>query len=144
MLSAVTVGAGLALSACAPTARTAGPYRAHAARAVESVESSVQSDLILLRAVARDHTTAAYVSVATSDAEDAASSAASSFLSIQPPETHSEQLRAKASDLLDEATSVLGEARIEARRGDRRALLGLRPRLQIVAVALDRLRSSIG
>lgn len=129
--------------ACAPTARTAGAYFAHAADAIDAVESTIESDLVLLRGVSRGHTTAAYVSVATSDAEDVASSAASSFLSIQPPGSRSQRVRARVADVFDEATSVLGDARIAARRGDRDALLAIRPRLRVISVALDHLRTSV-
>ena len=116
---AAIVGLLLAFTACAPTARTAGPFRAHAARAVASVESAVQSELLLLRAVERRHTTASYVSVATSEAEDEATSAASSFLSIQPPDHRSEKLRQRLDEIFGDASSVLGDARIAGRRGDR-------------------------
>src|SRR5437763_4264976 len=80
-------------SACAPTARTAGPYEAKAVRASESVHSALASDLLVVEAVRRHHPTAPYVSVATSQAEDDGSSASSSFRSIQPPDRRSEHLR---------------------------------------------------
>src|SRR4051812_9796677 len=84
---------GALASGCAPTARTSGPYRSKAIKAAEAIQSAVGSDLLLLDQAVRGRMTAAYVSVATSEAEDDASSAAFSFLSIQPPGTSSEQLR---------------------------------------------------
>jgi hypothetical protein len=123
------VAGALVVGGCTPSARTAGPFRAKAVTTAEAVHAAVGSDLLLLRAFRAGGHTAAFVSVATSDAEDAASSAASTFLSIQPPDGASRRLRGDLSDLLDRAQSVLGDARIAGRRGDGEALLGLQHRL---------------
>jgi phosphate uptake regulator len=128
--------AAVALASCAPTARTPGPYRAHAIRADEAVHSAVASDLLVIHAAAAGHTTAAYVSEATSQAEDDAASAASSFLSIQPPDDQSEKLRTELSTLFDRAQSALGDARIAGRRGDTDALTASASDLEQVAKRL--------
>jgi hypothetical protein len=120
----LAVGFGLlGATACVPTARTGGAYSAKAVTAAEAVHDSVGSILLVLDAVERGHTTAPYASVATSDAEDAASTAASTFLSIQPPDRRAERLRSELSDLLSQAQDALGDARIAGRRGDEPALL---------------------
>jgi hypothetical protein len=128
----------LAITGCAPTARTAGPYVAKAVKTAQAVHSALGSDLLLLDAVGSNHTTAAYVSVATSDAEDDASTAASTFLSIQPPDENAQQLRDQLSDLLDRANADLGAARIAGRRGDRDGLLAIRGDLADVDQQLRR------
>src|SRR5947209_16934526 len=120
------------VGACTPTARTAGPYRAKAVHTAQAVHSAVASDLLVLKAVRRKHTTAPYVSVATSQAEDDASSSASTFLSIQPPDDRSKGLRDELSDLLDDAQSALGNARMAARAGDHDDLLAAEPKLREV------------
>jgi len=128
----------LLVAACVPTARTAGPYAAKAVKTADVVRSAIESDLLVLEAVQKGRTIATYVSVATSDAEDHASSAGSTFLSIQPPDDDSERLRDDLSKLVTDAEDVLGEARIAGRRGDRDALLFTRAGLQRAADALDR------
>jgi hypothetical protein len=122
----------IAMAACAPTARTAGPYAAKAVKTADAMHSAVASDLVLLGAVEQHHTFSAFVSESTSQAEDAGSSAASTFLSIQPPDDKSDQLRDQLSELLDDAQSALGDARIAARRGDRAALLKTKSDLEDV------------
>jgi hypothetical protein len=128
-LVALLVASVVVVGGCTPSARTAGPFRAKAVKTAEAVHAAVGSDLLLLRAFRDGGHTAAFVSVATSDAEDAASSAASTFLSIQPPDEASQRLRDDLSDVLDRAQSALGDARIAGRRGDGAALLELQPRL---------------
>jgi hypothetical protein len=128
---------GLMLAGCAPSARTEGPYSAKAVKAAQAAHSAVASDLLVLQALERNHTLAPFVSVATSDAEDNASSAASSFLSIQPPDPSSEALRNELSTLMSQAQDALGQARIAGRRGNRAALLATRAELERVAGQLD-------
>jgi hypothetical protein len=133
-ISSVTGGvlvSVLVLGACAPTARTLGPYRAKAAKTAEALESAVASDLLVIESVKRRHPTAAYVSVATSQAEDDASTAASSFLSIDPPGgDEATKLRDDLSDLVDQAQSAMGDVRIAGHRGDRAQLLEQEPPLR--------------
>jgi hypothetical protein len=140
---AISAALFFALVACAPSARTAGPYRAKARKAVEAVHSATATDRLLVLSVRRGHTLAPYISVATSDAEDDASSASSAFLSIQPPDDRSDRVRQRVSDLVDDALSVLGDVRVAGRRGDRQALVGLEPRLADVAKRLDDLRDEL-
>jgi hypothetical protein len=129
----VAVLAGLlVLGSCAPSARTQGPYVAKAVTAAEAVHDSTGTDLLLLDAVERGDTMAAYLSTATSQAEDSARSAAGSFASIQPPTVATQQLREELGDLLERAVAVVGEVRVAGRRGDRTALSQLRGRLEAV------------
>jgi hypothetical protein len=134
--AAVALIIGLS-AGCVPTARTSAPYEFKAASAAEAVHSAVESDLLVLQAVRRGHVTAALVSVATSDAEDAASSSASSFMAIQPPHQANDDLRSRASNLFDDAQSTLGDARMAGRRGDRSGLEGTRPELEHIAAKLE-------
>jgi hypothetical protein len=113
-------------------------------RTAAAVRSSLAADLLLLNAVRTGHTTAGYVSTSTSQAEDDASAAASTFLSIQPPDGASEDLRSTLSDLLDRADSVLGDVRVAGRRGDRAALLRTRDDLTAAAHALDGFAGAYG
>jgi len=122
--------------ACTPTARTAGPYHAKAIKAAQAIQSSVGTDALVLRQAVARRTTAAFMSVATTDAEDAASAAASTFLSIQPPDAGSERLRDAFSDLADDANAGLADARIAARDGDG-------PALRRAGARLKRLRDQI-
>jgi hypothetical protein len=130
--------ASLMLAACAPTARTSSVYESKASKSAEAVHSAVASDLVLLRAVRRGHTLAAYVSVATSQAEDDASSAGSSFLSIQPPSAKSVELRVRLAKILNNAQDALSTARIAGRHGDDNALLSTAPSLEKSARQLSR------
>src|SRR4051812_2137172 len=125
----VTFAAVIAVG-CTPTARTAGPYAAKARATARAVHSSVASDLLLIEAVRQGHPTAAFVSVATSEAEDSASQAISTFSSIQPPDDQSEQLRSDVSELLNFAEDALADARIAGRRGDTESLVASADALQ--------------
>src|SRR5204862_3603556 len=116
---------------------TAGPYRAKAVNTAEAVHSAVASDLLVIEAVRDEHTTAPYVSVATSQAEDDASSSASTFLSMQPPDDASNDLRDELSDVLDEAETALADARIAARAGVNDDLLASEPKLRAVGDKLE-------
>ncbi|TML89036.1 MAG: hypothetical protein E6G06_15225 [Actinobacteria bacterium] len=100
------------------------------------MDSALNSDLLLIEAVSRGHTTAAYVSVASSQAEDSASGAASTFRSIQPPDHRSEVLRSDLGDLLEQAENSLADTRIAGRRGDHDALVSTRRELEQVAKKL--------
>jgi hypothetical protein len=134
----LAVACGLLAAGCAPTARTTSVYESKAVRSADAVHSAVASDLVLLRAVRRGHTLAAYVSVATSQAEDDGSSASSSFLSIQPPSQTSTKLRAHLAKVLNDAEDALSAARIAGRAGHTRALLDTSGSLRQVARRLDR------
>ena len=131
------VVAALALGACAPTARTGPVYESKAADAAEGVHSAVSSDMLLVESVRRRHTTAAFVSVAAAQAEERASSAQASFLSIQPPDEDSDRLRTELSQLLDDALDALAFVRVAGRRDDHRALLDSARQLEDVAQRLQ-------
>src|SRR4051812_5392730 len=128
----MATAAVLASAGCTPTARTPGPYAAKARATARAVHSAVASDVLVIEAVRRGHTTAAFVSVATSESEDAGSEAISTFSAIQPPDENSEQLRQDVSELLNFADDALSEARIAGRRGDTEALLASEDALQQV------------
>jgi hypothetical protein len=108
-------------------------------KAADAVHSSVASDLLLLAATEKGHTTAAYTSLSASQAEDDGSSAASAFLSIQPPTDATARVRHRAEALFSEAESVLADIRIAARRGDHERLRALQARANRVAKRLEQL-----
>jgi hypothetical protein len=141
--AATALSVAFALSACGSSARTSGPYRAKAAHAVEAVASAVSSDLLVLRAVRRGSAAAPFVSVATSQAEDDASSASSTFLSVQPPTRGDERVRHELGEAFDAALGDLGDARIAGRRGDKHRLLALRTHLEVIARRLHDIESSL-
>jgi len=134
----------LALAACTPLTRTAGPYESKAVKTAASASSAVESDLLLLDAVRMHRTIGPFVAVAASDAEDAASSAASTFLSIQPPDDGSDQLRDELSNILDSTEDVLATVRIAARRSDDRSLQFAEHGLQASATLLEHFMRSHG
>jgi hypothetical protein len=132
-------GVCLLAGSCAPTARTTGPYEAKAASTVAAATSALGTELLLVRAVAERRAFATVISVASSDAEDDVAAAASTFASIQPPTARAERLRARLSDLLDDAVSAASKVRIAARRGDRAAILRSRAEVVRARAALERI-----
>jgi hypothetical protein len=76
--------------------------------------------------------------VALADVERAAASARAVFLSIQPPDARSDEVRAQLSVLLDRSQAAISSARIAARRQDFDALRRYADELSSAAASLDR------
>lgn len=133
VLVLVLVGSG-----CVPAARTSGPYQEKLVNAAGTIDSSVQSDLVLIDAVAKGHMLPPVVSVGTSQAADDASSATSTALSIAPPSKHDQTAREAFDQVASQAQSALDDAWIAGRRGDYPALLETRHDLEQVSGALGR------
>jgi hypothetical protein len=123
--------------ACVAPARSTEDFEHKAVDTAEAVLSSVQTGLLVTH-VARERAFGPYVSVALSDAEAGAASATATFLSLQPPEAESDEVRAELSALLDQSDDALSRARIAARRGDLDALLRSAGPLSTTAASLER------
>jgi hypothetical protein len=109
------------LPACVAPARSATDYENKAVDTAETALSSVQTGSLVVR-LGPEQLFPPFISVSLSDAERAAASARATFLSIQPPDARSDEVRAQLSALLDRSEAALSSARIAARRQDFNAL----------------------
>jgi hypothetical protein len=103
-------------------ARTFDAYEHKAKDTAESVLSSVQTARLAARLASRGDLFGPYTSVVLSESEKGIGAAQSVFESVQPPDRHSDRLRAELGKLLSEASDIVSELRIDARRGDLGAL----------------------
>jgi hypothetical protein len=71
------------------------------------------------------------------EAEEDAGSAQGTFDAIQPPDDRADELRASLDELLGDATTILADLRIAARRGRFAELPELAKPLPEVAAKLD-------
>jgi hypothetical protein len=136
---AALAGALVLLGACTsyvgPT-RTAEDYALKASSTADAALSAVRTASLVADAADRDRAFGPFVAVALADAEAAASGAASTFESLQPPGPSSDALRDELGPLLTEATDALASLRISARRGDRDALAAQAAALPAIADGL--------
>ena len=107
----------LLLPACVAPARSATDYENKAVDTAETVLSSVQTGSLVVR-LGPEQAFPPFISVSLSDAERAAASARATFLSIQPPDAGSDDVRAQLTALLDRSEAAISSARIAARRQD--------------------------
>ena len=133
----------LVLPACVAPARSATDYENKAVDTAEAVLSSVQTGS-LTAGLGPQQAFPPFISVALSDAEEAAASARRVFLSIQPPDERSDELRDQLSPLLDRSEDALSTARIVARRQDFDALSRTAGELSATAVSLERFIARFG
>jgi hypothetical protein len=99
-------------------ARTFDSYQHKAKDTAETALSSVETARLGARAAKRGDVFPSFLSVLLGEAEDEATSAQSTFDSVQPPNKRSDRLRDRLDALLVRATDALSEARIAARRAD--------------------------
>jgi hypothetical protein len=99
-------------------ARTFDSYEHKAKHTAETALSSVETGRLAARAARNDDAFPPYLAVLLSDAENEATSAQSTFDSVQPPNDMSDRLRDRLDPLLTRATDALSQARIAARRAD--------------------------
>lgn len=97
--------------------RSDSGYREEAAKSAESMISHLETARLWAQGIADDEVTEQSASIGIEEAETDASSTASSFESVQPPEGQTE-LRAAYTTLASDATDLLGRLRIAARRGE--------------------------
>jgi hypothetical protein len=124
------------LPACVAPARSATDYEHKAVDTAEAVLSSVQTGSLLVR-LGPEQAFPRFLSVTLSDSEHAAASARAVFLSIQPPDARSDEVRAELSPLLDRSEAALAEARIAARREDFGELMRSADELSSTASSLE-------
>jgi len=134
----------LAGSACVGPSRTDDDYSLKAASTAEQVESAVQTGRLAAEAAGGGRATVNYLSVLISEAEDDAGSAASQFNSIQPPSEASDAVRDELNELLDVATTQLGDLRIAIRRSDVDAVAAMAEPLADTADQLDQFAEDHG
>ena len=133
----------LMLPACVAPARSATDYEHKAVDTAQAVLSSVQTGSLVAR-LGPEQAFPPFLSVALSDTERAAGSARAAFLSIQPPDARSDDVRAELSLLLDRSDAALAEARIAARREDFGALMRSADKLSSTASSLERFIARFG
>jgi hypothetical protein len=106
----------LVLASCVGPARSFDAYAGKAGATAGQMSGPVQTVLLVAQAAAGGKVFAPYVSVTIGDAEKDASAIQGAFDSIQPPDAQSDRLRSQLDELLSAAVSVIGDARIAARR----------------------------
>jgi len=132
---------GVLLAACVQPvgpARTFDSYEHKAKDTAQTALSAVQTGRLGAQAAKRDDTFAPYLAVLVSEAEDEASSAQTTFDSVQPPNDKSDNLRDNLDPLLTRAVDALSQARIAARRADFDEVAKQEPKLAKSARELDR------
>lgn len=125
------------LCACVGSARGTTDYTRKAVSTTEHIRSSVRTVQLAIQAAADDDAFGPYLSRVISQAEDDASSALSSFESIQPPDEQSDELRDDVEQLSSDAIDVLAKARIASRRSDVQALTALAQNVQQAGDTLE-------
>jgi hypothetical protein len=127
----------LGAAACVAPARSFDAYEGKAVTTSDSVRSSVETGRLAAVTAQTDGAFAPTLSVVLSDAEGDASSARTTFESIQPPDGPSDALRSQLMTLLDRAVAGLSRLRISARRGDIAGLARLSRPLAAVSQQLE-------
>jgi hypothetical protein len=98
-------------------ARTEAKYTGKAVTTAESALSAVNTVRIAARTGTVDHGFGPYLSVVVSEQEEALSGVLGTFDSIQPPDGHSDDLKAELDELLGQALDHVTDVRVAVRRG---------------------------
>lgn len=118
----------LTLAGCVAPTPTFAVYEQKAASTAEATLSATRTALVVVP-LAYERAFAPSVSVAISEAQRDAVSAADTFSTIQPPDSRSDRLRRELERVLQRATNLLTDLLIAARREDlpgmRRAAIAL-------------------
>ena len=117
-------------------ARTSDAYEHKAKDTAESVLSSVQNARLAARSGTRGDAFGPYVSVLLSESDTGVAKAQGVFDSVQPPDSHSDDVRRRLDSLLDRSNDAVSRLRITARRGEL-------ARLETLARPLRRLASEL-
>ena len=134
----VVAGVALLATACVQPvgpARTFDDYEDKARDTAETTLGSVQTVRVAIEDP--DHLLPTYASVLLGDAEGDAGGAQATFEGIQPPGPDADRLREELTPILDDATGLLEDARITARRAELQELDQYAEPLQRVAGRLD-------
>jgi hypothetical protein len=109
----VTIG----LAGCATTpSRSYDDYRHKAANTAEAMISAVATAQLAGDLLTNNRAFGPFINVTVTDAESDANSIASTFDSVQPPDTRSDDLKNSLDAALQQATSALSDLRIAVRR----------------------------
>jgi hypothetical protein len=115
--AAALLGCLLAFGGCILPARSYGAYEEKAATTAHAVLSAVGVARYAVKMSEENTAFAAFVTTMLDEAEDDASSASSTFDSIQPPDERSQQLSASLEGIVEPAVKAITELRIAARGG---------------------------
>jgi hypothetical protein len=127
----------LLVAACTGPVRSSPVYESKAGQTAEVAASAVQTALLAVDAAKDDKAYGRYLTQVLVEAEEDAGSAQGIFDGIQPPDDRADELRARLDDLLTEATDILTDLQIAARRGRFAELPELARPLPEVAAKLD-------
>jgi hypothetical protein len=138
-LRSVWVLMALFVAGCVGPARTFDVYEGKAENSVAQSLSAVRTAEAAIETAICDRSFASSVSITIQDASETIDGSQSAFASIQPPDQASDALRARVLPVLSDASDVVANARIAARRGDLSSLAQLRQPLSEVSGRLNRL-----
>jgi hypothetical protein len=136
-MAAIAVSLAACVQPVGP-ARTFDSYERKASDTASTALSAVQTGRLGAQTAQHDDTFAPYLAVLVSEAEDEASSAQTTFDSVQPPNDKSDNLRDDLDALMTRAVDALSQARIAARRADFDEVAEQEPKLAKSARELDR------
>jgi hypothetical protein len=127
----------LLAGACTGPVRSSPVYESKAGQTAAVAASAVQTALLAVDAAKDDKAYGRYLTQVLVEAEEDAGSAQGTFDGIQPPDDRADELRASLDELLSDATTILADLRIAARRGRFAELPELAKPLPEVAAKLD-------
>jgi hypothetical protein len=127
----------LLAGACSGPVRSSPVYESKAGQTAAVAASAVQTALLAVDAAKDDKAYGRYLTQVLVEAEEDAGSAQGTFDGIQPPDDRADELRASLDELLSDATTILADLRIAARRGRFAELPELAKPLPEVAAKLD-------
>lgn len=138
------VGVVLLAAACVAPARTDTAYQAKAADTADAVVSAARTVLLVARQAGHEQMFSPAVAVTVADAETDAASARDAFVSIQPPDARSDEMRRRLVGDVQRAVDVIELVRIAARRAEDGRLADIAGPLEPVADRLDRFATRYG
>jgi hypothetical protein len=122
-LAVATAGTAALLAACVGPATTNAAYTGKALRTANDALSQVQTARLSALSALEGKLPHAYLETVLSESEDALSSIANAFDSIQPPNSKTaDRLRNALDAILSDGTGALAQLRIDARRNDTAAV----------------------
>lgn len=140
----VMVLAALLLTGCVTPALDGGAFRQNARGAVESGLSETSTAALVVEQILSDKLTRGVADTSLSNCEDAIGPIEDSFGKVQPPRRRDDALRTQVLTSLSDADSAVADARIAARRDDRKALRTALADLESTSRDLERLEKALG